>query len=145
MGIKSSTLPERVQRQIAEQDARQPAWEPPIKWEMTLPYPPTVNHYYGYGKSKVYTKPDGKAYRAIVVSMVARTGVRPMSGPLKIWIDVHFPDHRKRDLDNLLKCLLDALTHGGVYADDSLLEEIRIRKAGYSTGGKVVVTVEALK
>ena len=67
-----------------------------------------------------------------------------MPGPLTVEVAVYFPDKRKRDLDNLLKCLLDALTHAGVYEDDKQIEDLRIYKAGYEKDGKVIVAVEVM-
>ena len=37
------------------------------------------------------------------------------------------PDKRRRDIDNLLKPILDALGQYGVYEDDSQIIDLRIR------------------
>ena len=62
-------------------------------------------------------------------------------GNIAVEIEAFMPDRRKRDLDNILKALLDALTHAGVWADDSQIVDLRIRKAP-TIGGmcKVLVT-----
>lgn len=41
---------------------------------------------------------------------------------LAVFITVTFPDRRRRDIDNLLKPVNDALTKAGVIADDSLID-----------------------
>ena len=46
----------------------------------------------------------------------------------------------RRDLDNLLKGLLDALTHAGLWLDDSQVADLRIRRAP-TIGGMVKVRV----
>jgi crossover junction endodeoxyribonuclease RusA len=62
--------------------------------------------------------------------------------PLAVTLRVHAPDRRARDLDNLPKALLDALTHAGLWEDDSLIDELHIFRCGPIKGGCVVVQVE---
>ena len=45
-----------------------------------------------------------------------------MQGPLRCCLYFVPPDRRRRDLDNLYKCLFDALGHAGVYEDDSQID-----------------------
>lgn len=52
---------------------------------------------------------------------------KPLTSKLVFSAVFREPDARRRDLDNLLKCLLDSLKHAGVYADDSLIREIHVR------------------
>lgn len=51
------------------------------------------------------------------------------------------PDKRKRDIDNLLKVLLDSLKSACVFKDDSQVKEIYISHEGQVKDGKVVVGV----
>ena len=46
-------------------------------------------------------------------------------------------------LDNLLKSAMDALTHAGVWADDSQIDSLLIERAP-TLGGMLKVEVEAL-
>ena len=45
---------------------------------------------------------------------------------LSVLINAYPPDRRKRDLDNILKSLLDALQHARVYPDDSQIDRLTI-------------------
>ena len=49
------------------------------------------------------------------------------------------PDKRKRDLGNLDKCLLDALTKAGVWEHDYLVDDQRFRRARHEDGSLYVV------
>jgi crossover junction endodeoxyribonuclease RusA len=64
-----------------------------------------------------------------------------MLGPLEVEVEVHPPDNRRRDIDNVQKALLDALQHGGVYADDSQIVRLTIEKRPPWPGGKTVVSI----
>ena len=129
----------------------------------TFPYPPSVNTYWRHptkgklaGRHLISEK--GREYRDAIKVLVAE--VRGMdlvssflaearcekihtpliSGALAVDIEVFFPDRRRRDLDNILKSLLDSMTHAGVWEDDSQIEDLRIRK-GDRIAGMVKVTV----
>ncbi|MCS7168086.1 MAG: RusA family crossover junction endodeoxyribonuclease [Gemmatales bacterium] len=86
---------------------------------MKLPYPPSVNHYWHRVGCRTLISRGGRAFRRAVQAALAARGVRPLTGSLAVTINVHPPDHRRRDLDNALKALLDALEHGGACGDDA--------------------------
>jgi len=65
----------------------------------------------------------------------------PLTGPLSVEVLLYPPDRRRRDLDNTLKGLLDALEHAGVYLDDSLIERLSVEKRDVVEGGKAVVVI----
>ena len=56
-------------------------------------------------------------------------------------VTLHPPDHRRRDLDNSMKGLLDALEHAGVYADDSQIDELKIVRGDVMPGGACVLEI----
>jgi len=120
---------------------------------LTLPYPPSVNHYWlnSVGRSKrgkpcVHTRISerGRRYTQAVEALTA--GVEPIDGEVSVTLLVWMPDRKKRDLDNLLKCVLDSLTKAGVWGDDSQVDELRIvRKGITSPYGKVIVRIKQLE
>lgn len=63
----------------------------------------------------------------------------------RLAIDIEFraPDRRKRDIDNAIKGLLDALTHAGVWTDDSQIDDLRIWRSP-KLAGEVLVTIRPL-
>jgi len=92
-----------------------------------LPFPPSVNHYWrNIGYSTLISR-AGRAYRQQVLHDVEQLELPLIAGPIRLEVIVTRPDRRRRDLDNLLKSLLDALDHADVYEDDSQIQDLRIR------------------
>jgi crossover junction endodeoxyribonuclease RusA len=67
-----------------------------------------------------------------------------LTGDVAIAILAAPPDKRKRDLDNVLKALLDSLTHCGVWTDDSQVAELVIRRVEPCKPGHVMIMVDSL-
>lgn len=121
------------------------------KIKIELPYPPTINTYWGFkvitGKGRrafvrSYLKEKGKQYKKDVALIVNSEGLDlGISKNISMKIDVYVPDKRKRDLDNILKGLLDSMEDAGVYVDDSLIDELHVVRKGHIKGGKVVVEI----
>ena len=109
-----------------------------------LPYPPSVNHYWRRVGARTLISREGRRYRDRVASILALRRVQPMTGSLAVRVAVHPPDRRRRDLDNSMKALLDALEHGGAYEDDSQIDHLDIRRRSVVPGGKVAVRIEQL-
>ena len=62
---------------------------------------------------------------------------------IRVSVWVYAADKRKRDVDNLFKGIGDLLTHAGIYADDSQIDDLRVIRAGY--GGYVLVKLETIE
>lgn len=113
--------------------------------QITLPWPPSVNTYWRHpttGKlaGRHLISEQGRKYREAVRALVLESGRREkFTGPLSVHIEAFPPDRRRRDLDNILKSILDSLTYAGVWEDDYQVEELSIRRA--TIGGMVKVTI----
>ncbi len=111
-----------------------------------LDYPPTVNLYW---RSRVvasakghfvstYLTPRGRRYRESALGL--NNGDR-FDGPVAVSLDVVLPDRRKRDLDNIVKAVLDAIGHAGIYADDSQVCQLIVTRRHVEPPGCVDVTI----
>lgn len=124
-----------------------------------LPFPPSVNHYWG---QRVVIKPGrkpfvlmyltarAKEYRQEVADIVDSTMLQAgivdaMSGRLAVRLSLHGPTRRMFDIDNFQKSLNDALTHAGLWEDDSQIDDLHIRRGDIVPGGAAVVEVTELK
>ena len=93
---------------------------------ISLPWPPSVNRYWRSAMGRVLISEEGRRYRAHVARWCLLGGIQKTDKRLCVSIIAHAPDGRRRDLDNLLKAPLDALTHAGAWEDDSQISDLRI-------------------
>ena len=111
---------------------------------LTLPYPPSVNHYWRRVGPQTLISREGRTFRRNVCALLGGGGMRkpPSSGRIALAMDAFPPDRRRRDLDNIQKPVLDALEHAGIYADDSQIDLLVTRRREAVPDGRLLVTVE---
>jgi crossover junction endodeoxyribonuclease RusA len=122
---------------------------------ITLPWPPTVNTYFshvimGKGiKQRVVTivGKKGKEYQRHAACELLRQRVvlTGLEERLSVHIKAYPPDRRKRDLDNLPKGVLDALTKAEVWRDDSQIDDLHITRGHIVKGGLLEITIQSLE
>lgn len=134
-------------------------------YTLKLPMPPSLNAYYENATRTVRRGPkagmkytgrkvsaEGMAFRTAVAAAV-RAGHRTpprFTGRLNITLYVCPPDEKVtgaknrnvRDMDNLWKGLLDALTLAGVVADDCLYDRELVIRGNPVRGGASWVVIE---
>jgi crossover junction endodeoxyribonuclease RusA len=96
---------------------------------LSLPFPPSMNRLWRATKGgKVYRSPDYQKWKE-VAAWEARLQAKTtrISGKFKLSVRFVKPDARHRDLDNLLKSLLDCLQSAGVVANDKNCDWIDAR------------------
>jgi len=111
--------------------------------KLILPFPPTENTYRRFANRGRFAGPilskRARAYKQSVKSCIG--DVATITGHVHVEIELHPPDRRRRDLDNYLKALFDAITEAGVWEDDSQVRDMRVRWADRVTGGKAVIEI----
>jgi crossover junction endodeoxyribonuclease RusA len=112
---------------------------------LELPWPPSINHYWRHTKNGHYISNEGQEYRQLVLFRCLKyRDLFTKADRFSIHIDAFPPDKRKRDLDNILKSLLDALQHGGLYPDDSQIDRLSIERNS-ALNGIVRVTLTKIQ
>lgn len=108
-----------------------------------LPWPPSVNHYWQRNRNgSVRVGDAGVDYRIEMVMLCKSYPLVPGRVALRIW--AYPPDKRKRDLDNILKAMLDAITHAHLIDDDSCIDLIEIKRECVVKGGRITISLDAL-
>ena len=92
-----------------------------------------------------------REYRAFIEQVALEVRLAPRGEPdegfdrYRVEIIAFPPDRKKRDVDNLIKPTLDALTRAGVWADDSLVVSVEATKCEPATRPFIVVKIHDAK
>lgn len=111
---------------------------------LELPWPPSMNHYWRNVAGRTLISKAGREYRQRIIDQAAAEGWGALAGPVKVHIVALPPDRRRRDLDNMLKPMLDALTHAMLWTDDSQIDDLRIERGQRLEGGQMVIWAHEL-
>ena len=102
--------------------------------KLNIPFPPTVNHMWGYAGKRKYLKKEAHEFRRIVQEAVIEANAK-ISGRLAIFIALYAPTKRKYDIDNRVKAIQDALEHAGVFLDDEQIDFLFVIRKEPVKGG----------
>jgi crossover junction endodeoxyribonuclease RusA len=118
-----------------------PGRYPQQRAALALPMPPSANNLWANvpGKGRVRTK-QYRRWREDAGWSIRAARVPKVAGRVAIRIHAGLPG-RKRDLDNLVKPILDALTSFGVIEDDCLANRIAVEWSAGVASGHVNVEV----
>lgn len=109
--------------------------------QLQLPWPPSVNHYWMTSGRMRYISKRGLEFRKAVAEEVASLGVSGLEGRLAVHVALFPPDKRKRDIDNVMKALLDACEHAGCYHTDNQIDELHIIRQQIRKGGGCTILI----
>ena len=104
-----------------------------------LPWPPTVNSYYGTTARGIkYVTKGGRVFREHVEKEIHEQGVS-LNIDFRIYCEIVLfpPDRRTRDLDNYMKALLDACSIAKLWEDDKLIDQLVIYRGAVTKQGSV--------
>ncbi len=118
-------------------------------WTLRLPWPPSKNGYWRTFRNRQILSVKARAYRVLareaVESQLGADTALKLSGRLKVRLEFYPPTRCKWDVDGRPGGLLDALTHTGVWGDDSQIDDLRlIRRECLGKPGHVMLTMREL-
>jgi len=115
-----------------------------IPLRIILPWPPSTNAIWRIFKNRIILSAVGKEYRKQVGVRIMVAGLHrnpPIFDLINVALWAYPPDRRKRDVDNLLKAPLDALTHAGIWADDSQIVRLQITRMPVAGDARIVIQI----
>lgn len=110
---------------------------------VVLPYPPSLNHLWRRVGNKTLLSAEGRKYHATASLLVRIKSQGIPRPPHRVTLLATPPDRRKRDLDNLIKAVLDPV-YRGLGMDDSVVEDLAIRWRRDGNGARIEVILEPL-
>ena len=111
--------------------------------KLTLPYPPSVNTYWGFRGSRRFLTKKATEFKKAVAAAFTGTGFA--TERLQVTVYLYPPDRRVRDIDNICKPLLDALVQAGVMADDGQVDYLVVSRESVRAGGMCIVELQAIE
>lgn len=107
-----------------------------------VPWPPSGNTAVRHANGAHYLRPEVLSYRQ-TVAMLAE-GLPKIAGPYTLHYHMSPPDARRRDADNAIKSLNDALVICGYLQDDSLacMRELRVTVDDQRDGSIRIIAAE---
>ena len=112
-------------------------------FRITLPYPPSVNQYWGTRGVHRFLTAKAKAFRAATIEAVRLSGQGGFGeSRLEVHVQLNAPDRRVRDIDNCMKSILDSLCHAGVFLDDGQVDKLVIERGAVVKGGSCLVRIK---
>lgn len=114
--------------------------------EFSIPFPPSVNQITAVFRGRKITSKRGREYRQEAVDAIKAQYRGPtQTGRLALHVTLYPPCRRKRDIDNYSKGILDAITAAEVWADDELVDDIRVVRGPVTKGGACLVQIYEIK
>ncbi len=110
---------------------------------LTLPYPPSVNTYWGFHGHRRFLTKKANEFKAQVQESVFVTNLQGFGFErLCVIVRLYPPDRRIRDIDNCLKPLLDALVAAQVFIDDGQIDRLIVSRETIEKHGKCEVMIQ---
>lgn len=113
------------------------------KFELVLPFPPSINRTWRIGNRHLYVNPKVKVfYEQVKAAYIASRAQNFTVGErLDVRVYLHPPTRRSFDLDNRIKQLLDGLERCGAIGNDSQIDSLYIERMEVVKEGMARVVV----
>lgn len=102
--------------------------------ELYSAFPPSVNNYYVKTQRGLFLSQKGRKFRDQLVQDAHEqlAGMDRIDCKVRIDVIAWVPDNRKRDLDNLVKPIQDAISHADIWGDDSQVDQLCVYRGAKS-------------
>ena len=80
-----------------------------------------------------------------LIELMVQKAPKGLTARLEVNVDAYPPDRRRRDIDNLLKPILDVLQDYGLFLDDEQVDVLRIRRMSVEKGGYVRIHITEIE
>jgi crossover junction endodeoxyribonuclease RusA len=98
--------------------------------ELQLPWPPSINRYWRCVQGATLLSREGREYKHkakdALFEQLYKLKHTAIDVPCKATIIAHYPNKRRRDLDNIIKPVLDCLQASEVVRNDELFKELHV-------------------
>lgn len=112
---------------------------------LTIPFPPSVNTYWGFKGSQRFLTSRAKVFKGLVATEFQRSGHEGFGeSRLAVTIKLYPPDRRVRDIDNVVKSTLDALCQAGVFVDDGQIDMLHVTRENVIKWGAAEIFIKSL-
>lgn len=115
-----------------------------VRAKLVLPYPPTVNNYWIHVRNKKILSKRARDFQDEVLVCVRKQYSEidePLECKLAMAIGLYVPDKRKRDIDNVIKPLFDALERARLFVNDFQIDYFCVNRLGLKKGGQTLLKV----
>lgn len=125
---------------------RPPEPAEPKGWEFVVQGNPVPKARARAGKGRHYPDKRSVRYEALVGAMACRCGMDQVADAVHIRIDIWRDSHRRYDVDNVAKAILDGMVRGGALLDDymGIVRGVSVEHRGKSDRPRVEVQVRAV-
>jgi crossover junction endodeoxyribonuclease RusA len=93
-----------------------------------LTLPPSANHIWKVGPHGIYKTSAARLWQTESAWELKLTNSAHFDGPVSVFIDLYFPDKRRRDIDGPIKLTLDSLEESGIIKDDKQVAKLHVNK-----------------
>lgn len=112
---------------------------------LQLPWPVSINAYWKRSKfGSVYVSSEGKAYGVAVVALIRRLQESPLVGRIALDAKFYPPNRQRRDLDNCLKVMIDAIQASGIISNDYQIKKLSAEMFEPIPNGAAVVELSEI-
>lgn len=111
-------------------------------WNFEIPIK-AYNSYYRIYRNRYCISHQGQQFRENIKEYFNRFDKFKFDKPISISFEFYFKDNRKRDLDNMMKAIIDSCKDI-LFVDDSLIYELKAIKKLGSSNDKIIINIQEI-